>query len=121
MTARKSKPKKVVPWWKSLDGADIREAMDEACVDAYDEHEQCMGLTTMAMEELAFPFPAKVMGEPVSVVDAETPEHDPFGLDLIVLHKQKRYAIAAGSVEMPEPLPDGHLFLAAYLHWRALL
>lgn len=119
MPAKKTKPKRVEAWWKSLDAADIREAMDEACVDAHDQDEQCMGLTTMAMEELAFPFPAKVMGETVSVVDAETPEHDSFGLDLVVEYKQKRYAIAAGSVEMPNPLPDGHMFLAAYLHWRS--
>lgn len=31
----------------------------------------------------------------------------------------KRHAIPAGSVEISEPFPDGHLFLAAYLHWRS--
>ncbi len=110
-----------ITWMDALDNAEIQEAMDEACVDAYDEHEQCDGLTTMAMEELAFPFPAKVLGEPVTVVDAVAAQDDTFGLDLVVEYEKNRYAIAAGSVQLLEPLPDGHLVLAAYLLWRGSL
>jgi len=98
----------------SLDDAEIQEAMEEACVDSYGDHEQSSGLVTMAMEELDFPFPAKVLGETVSVVGAAAPKHDTFGLDLVVEYKNKRYAIAAGSVELIKPLPEGHLNLAAY-------
>ena len=108
-----------ITWMDSLDAAEIREAMDEACVDAHDEHEQCSGLTEMAMQELAFPFAVQVLGENVKVVDAATPQYDTFGLDLVVEHRKKRYAIAARSVEIVKPLPDGHLYLAAYLKWRA--
>ncbi len=107
-----------IKWMDSLDDAEIQEASEEACVDSYDEHEQCSGLVTMAMEELDFPFPAKVLGESVSVVDATSPKHDTFGLDLVVEYKIKRYTIAAGSVELIKPLPEGHLYLAAYLRWR---
>ncbi len=108
-----------IAWLKSLDEAAMDEAMEDACVDAYDEHEQCSGLTEMAMQELAFPFAAQVLGENVQVIDAAMPKYDAFGLDLIVEHQKKRYAIAAGSVEIIEPLPEGHLYLAAYLKWRA--
>lgn len=107
-----------IKWMDSLGDAEIQEAMEEACVDANDEHEQCSGLTTIAMEELEFPFPAKVLGETVSVVGAASPKYDTLGLDLVVEHKNKRYAIATGSVELTEPLPEGQLHLAAYLHWR---
>jgi hypothetical protein len=101
-----------ISWMSSLDESEIQEAMDEACVDAHDEHEQYAGLVTMAMEELAFPFAAQVLGENVQVIGAVAPKSDTFGLDLVVEHKKKRYAIAPGSVEIMEPLPDGHMYLA---------
>jgi len=105
-------------WMDSLDEAEIQESLDEACVDAHDQHEQCSGLTAMAMEELVFPFAAQVLGENVQVVDAVTSEHDALGLDFVVEHKKKRYAIAVGSVEILKPLPEGHLYVAAYLKWH---
>jgi hypothetical protein len=81
--------------------------MDEACVDCYDEHEQSTGLTTAVEHELQFPFRAEVLGEEVEVVDVCSPKHDPLGLDLVVVHKKKRYAIAAHCVELRKPLPEG--------------
>ncbi|WP_146521132.1 hypothetical protein [Stieleria varia] len=71
----------------------------------------------MAADSLAFPFTARVMGEKVDVVDSINSEY--FGLDLVVLHQKNRYAIAAHCVELQKPLPDGHVYLAAYLRWRS--
>ena len=104
-------------WTETLDEDDIREAREEATVDCYDEHEQHSGLLTMVEQELQFPFAARVIGEEVSVVDMEWPEDSEFGLDLVVEHKDEQYRIDARSVELLEPLPDGHIFLAAYLTW----
>ncbi len=104
-----------ITWLKSLDETEIQEAVEDATMDCYDEHEQCMGLTEMAGQELTFPFTAEVLGETVEVVDAGHSKYDAKGLDLVVVHNGKRYAVAAHNVELLEPLPDGHL----YLDWRS--
>ena len=104
-------------WMQSMDEDAIREAREEATVDCYDEHEQHSGLLTMVEQELQFPFAARVIGEEVSVVDMEWPESSEFGLDLVVEHSGERHRVDSRSVELLEPLPDGHIFLAAYLTW----
>lgn len=113
------KPKEIT-WVKKLDPNEVREALEEACVDCYDEHEQSTGLITMVDQELSFPFPAELMGENVEVVGACTSKFDPLGLELVVAHRGKRFAIVAHCVELRKPLPEGHLYLAAYLDWRSM-
>ncbi len=109
------------PWTQGLDEQAVREAMEEATVDANGEDERHSGLLSVIGDELAFPFPAKVLGEVVSVVDMEWPEGDEFGLDLVCERNGERHRIEARSVELLEPLPEGHLFLAAYLDWKRRL
>jgi len=109
----------LIKWLQALDTAEVDEAIEEACVDCYDEQEQASGLIEMAAQELAFPFPATVMGEAVEVVDSASSRYDPRGLDLVVVHQGKQYAIAAHCVELVKPLPGGHLYLAALLQWRS--
>ena len=106
-------------WMKVCDPADIAEALVEATVDCYGEDEQSSGLIEMAAQELAFPFPGTVMGESIIVVDSAASEFNAYGLDLIVEHKKKRFAIGSSSVELSQPLPDGHLYLAALLKWNS--
>ncbi|MEX1027985.1 MAG: hypothetical protein WD049_08270 [Candidatus Paceibacterota bacterium] len=108
-----------IKWLQALDTAKVDEVIEEACVDCYGEDEQCSALVDMAAQELAFPFPATVMGEAVEVVDAASSKYDPQGLDLVVVHHGKHYAIAAHCVELVKPLPEGHLYFAAFLLWRA--
>lgn len=106
-------------WTSTLDESDVREALDEATVDCYnDEHEQHTGLLTAIDDELQFPFNVQVMGQTVSVVDSAWPQDDPFGLDLVVERDGKQYAIEARSAQLTQPYPEGHLFLAAYLDWK---
>ncbi len=112
------KPKEIT-WAKKLDQNELSEALEEACVDCHGEHEQSDGLTTMVGEELSFPFPAEVLGEVIEVVDTCASKFDPLGLELVVAHKGKQFAIAAHCVELRRPLPPGHLYLAAYLDWRS--
>jgi len=77
-----------------------------------------MGLANMVHDELAFPFSAKVIGESVEVTGAVESAFDSLGLDLIVQRSGKEYAIAATSVEYTGPMPDGAIYLAAYLRWK---
>ena len=106
-------------WLKLCDPADVANAREEATIDCYGEDEQSSGLIEMAAQELAFPFPGTVMGESILVVDSAAAEFNAYGLDLIVEHKKQRFAIASSSVELSQPLPDGHLYLAALLVWNS--
>jgi hypothetical protein len=54
-------------------------------------------------------------------LDIEWPEDDEFGLDLVCERAGKRHRVEARSVELIPPLPDGHLYLAAYLAWKRTL
>ena len=116
----KSKPNPTSPtaWIDTLDPAEIAAACEEATVDANDEEDQLSGLITMAEEALEFPFPAKVMGQAVPVVDSEWSERGAYGMDLIVEVDSGRYRIAAQSVKLAVPLPEGSVFLAALLDWK---
>jgi len=117
--AKSSKPKTgVTTWTQGLDAEEVLAALKEATVDAYGDDEQHTGLLTAIGDELVFPFRARVLGEEVSVVDMKWPEDDEYGLDLVCERNGEKYPIAARSVELLKPLPEGHLFLAAYLEWK---
>lgn len=113
-----AKKKSSQPWWKSVDSDEIREALEEATVDCYDEPEQIMGLAGMVDSELEFPFAAIAMGQAVSVTGAAESQHDATGLDLTCEFQGKEYPLPATHVELVEPLPEGHRYLAAYLEWK---
>jgi len=118
MTKRKSKPTSPTVWIDTLDLDEIAAACEEATVDACDEYEQAMGLVTMVQESLEFPFAAKVLGQTVQVITADTSKMDSRGIDLIVEFDGKQYPVAAGSVELAQPLPTGAVYLAAHLDWK---
>ena len=105
-------------WWHQLDNDEVDAAMAEATADSHDECEQHSGLLTAIEDQLRFPFPAKVLGEDVSVVGMEWPEDDEFGLDLVCERSGKRHRVEARSVDLVKPWPEGHQWLAAYLSWK---
>ncbi len=55
------------------------------------------------------------------MVDVEGREDDEFGLDLVCERGGKRYRAEARSVEPLPPLPEGHLYIAAYMDWKRTL
>jgi|GEM_PF-1862221 len=118
MAKQPNKKSSATNWIDALDPDAIEEARENACVDAYDEHEQYVGFITAMEEELSFLFSAKVLGDTVSVVAMEWPKDSEFGLDLVIERNGDKHRIDARSVELLPPLPDGHLTLAAYLQWR---
>ncbi len=118
MPKRKSKP---VTWYDHLDPTEIEAALEDATVDSKDKEEQLSGLFYAMEEELEFPWKASVLGEAVTVVGIEMPDRDRLGIDLVVERNGKQSRIEARSVEMLEPFPDGHLYLAAYLQWKQML
>ena len=115
MPKRSSKLPSPTAWIDTLDQDVVSAAYEEAIVDACDEEELVSGLLTAAGESLEFPFPAKVAGRVVQVVDSKWAERNTLGLDLIVECDGGRHRIAARSVELIAPLPEGAVFLAALL------
>src|SRR6266516_2486790 len=109
---------RIVKWTEALDEEQVREAFEDAVVDAYDEHEQHSGLLTMIENEVKFPFRGKVLGELITVVGMEWPEDDEFGLDFVCERNGQRHRVEARSVDLVPPFPDGHLYVAAYLDWK---
>lgn len=117
---RKSKSGSV-RWTDEFDEQKVRDALEDATVDACDEYEQHTGLLTMIEEEVQFPFKAKMLGEVVDIVDMEWPEDDEFGLDFICERSGQQHRVEARSVDLVPPLPEGHLYIAAYLAWKRRL
>lgn len=112
--------KKPQHWWEALNADDVREAFDEATVDAYGD-EVVSGLTEMAIQELDVPFHGRVLGQEVrimQVVSASTTHND---IDMVCEFGGEKFPIAARSIELPKPLPDGHLFLAALFDYQSRL
>ncbi|MEJ7594384.1 MAG: calcium-binding protein [Planctomycetaceae bacterium] len=118
MAKQPNKKSTSTQWTDALDPKAIEESREDACVDAYDEYEQHTGFMTALEEELKFPFSAKVLGDNMTVVGMEWPEDSEFGLDLVIERNGDKHRIDARSVELVQPLPEGHLTLAAYLQWR---
>ena len=106
-------------WWKHNSAENIAEAFRDGTVDAKGDHEQIMSLFYSIEEELEFPFAATLAGDSVSIVGVEQSEVDPLGLDLVCEKNGKRYSVAARSVELTSDLPEGQIFLAAYLDWKS--
>ena len=105
-------------WLTKCDPAEIEEAYEEATVDCYGD-EQASGLADMAIQELVLPFAAVVLGQRVEVVDAVPARNAAWGVNLIVKSGKKQFPISASSVELCEPFPEGHLYLAALLVWHS--
>jgi Calcium binding len=114
----KKAPARSAKWTHALDKQRVREAFEDAIIDAYGESEQHSGLLTMIENEVKFPFRAKVLGELVTVVGMEWPEDDEFGLDFVCERNGERHRVEARSVNLVPPHPPGHLYIAAYLHWK---
>jgi hypothetical protein len=105
---------------KDKDQARLRALIEEATVDCYDEYEQHTGLLTMIEDNVVCPFPAKVIGEEVEVIELRAPD-DGFGLDAVCRHKGKEYKVDINSLEWLKTKPEGFEWIEAYQAWRATL
>lgn len=102
------------------DRARLHALIEEATVDCNDESEAHMGLMNMIEEHVVCPFPAKVIGEEVEVVELRSPESG-FGLDAVCRYKGKDYKIDINSLELSKQKPKGFEWIEAYQAWCATL
>jgi len=91
---------------------ELRDLVEQATVDCYNESEQVTGLYTMIDEYLAVPFQTSVLGvlvtvEMVDLTDAE---------EIVAVCRREgvRQRIPILDLPLPDPPPDGWKWIGAY-------
>lgn len=96
----------------------LRQLIDEATVDCYREDEQLTGFLTSIESNMPCPFPARVIGEPVSVTGFQWAEGCLPVLYAVCEYKGRRYPIELTSLQWGSPKPEGYEWIEAYRAWR---
>ncbi len=92
----------------------IDQLIEEATVDCYDEYEQKMGFASVLEDKLKFPFPAKVVGEEVTVTGLNQQSND---IEVICQRNNKSYRINILSLEYDPKKVRGGQWIEAYRKW----
>jgi hypothetical protein len=100
-----------------LSTAELDALVEEAVVDAYDEHEQLAAFQAVIEDRLALPFATVVLGIPVTV----TALQDRPGSGIVAWCRRGRHAQAIGLLDLPlpDPAPEGWAWVEAYRHWAS--
>jgi len=104
------------PLRPQLSEARLKEMIEDATVDAYDESEQITGWFTMLDENLVVPFKTTVLGVPVTVerIDLNRREQ----IVAVCARGRDRQALPILDLPLPTPPPDGAEWIEAYRRWR---
>ncbi len=99
--------------------AELRELIQEATVDCYDDEEQIMGLECMIDENLEMPFETEVLGVRVTV---DAIKHVR-GREIAAMCRcgKEQQAISLADLPLPSPPPEGAEWIAAYRHWASMV
>jgi len=101
-----------------MNQARLEALLDEAMVDCYDEEEQFWGVFYMLEEKLHFPLPARVLGEPATLIgldDSRSGQRR--GVMARVRKGDREYAVALSEVEVLDSDPVSAEWLAAHRYW----
>jgi hypothetical protein len=71
---------------------------------------------TAVEDGVVCPFPAKVIGEDVEVVQLRSRLHG-LGVEAVCRYKGKDYRIDIFSLEWPKKKPEGYEWVEAYQEW----
>jgi hypothetical protein len=93
----------------------LDKLIEEATTDAYGESEQAGGFFAMIEEKLSLPFTTRVLGQAVTVAKVEITSRDQ--IIAICVHGKATQAIQILDLPMPDPLPEGAEWVAAYRRW----
>ena len=96
----------------------LRELVQKATVDCYDDEEQVIGLMAMIEDHLAVPFETKLLGANVTVESIENPR----GREIVAICRlgNELQAISLADLPLPSPPPEGAEWIAAYKHWASM-
>ncbi len=96
----------------------LRELIDEATVDCYDEEEQFGGMITALGDELDFPITATLIGESVELIDIDSQASSPHrGIVARVRHKNKEYSVSLADLQISDANAHNVEWLDAYHYW----
>jgi Calcium binding len=95
--------------------AQLRDLVERATVDCYNEAEQMTGFYTMIEEYLAVPFQTSVLGVEVTVEMVDLTDAE----EIVVVCRREdvRQRIAILDLPLPDPPPDGREWIEAYRYW----
>ena len=99
---------------RELSEAELDALINEATVDCYSEDEQMTGFAVMIGDNLAVPFETTVLGVTVTV---EKVDQTGSGIVAICVRGKHRQAISILDLPLPDPLPRGAEWIAAYGRW----
>jgi len=94
----------------------LETLVEQAVVDCYNDDEQLTGLYTMIADNLATPFPTRILGVDVIVEDVDLRGND---IVAICARGAARQAIPILELPLPNPPPAGVEWIDAYRHWVA--
>ena len=115
MGVRKLKPKPGINL-PPISKAKLKQLIEEAVVDAYNEEEQTVGFLTLIQEHLALPFSVNILGI-AAVVEKVDMTRD--GRIVVICRRgEVRQKIGILDLPLPTPAPEGTEWIAAYHHWR---
>lgn len=98
-----------------LSERELDALVEQATVDAYDEHEQLSGFHVMIEDNLAMPFQTTVLGVEVTVEKIDLLPGS--GIVAICARGPQRQAIGILDLPLPDPPPEGTEWIDAYRHW----
>lgn len=87
--------------------------IEEAIVDCHDDEECLLGFWNMLDENLEFPFPAKLIGEKVTITDM-TEENEQ--IKVITTRNGKKYTVNIVDIEFDDSI-KGAEWIKAYKLW----
>ncbi|MHB1193490.1 MAG: hypothetical protein ACYC6F_10635 [Longimicrobiales bacterium] len=98
-----------------LKAEELRDLVEQATVDCYNESQQVTGLYTMIEEYLAVPFRASVLGVEVTVEMVDLTDAE----EIVVVCRREgvRQRIPVLDLPLPDPPPEGWEWVEAYRHW----
>lgn len=98
----------------TLSETELEALVAEATVDCDDEIDELSGLFTMVQDNLVMPFTTQVLGVEVTVDEVDLSCNN----IVAICHRgQIGQAIGLLDLPLPEPLPEGWQWIAAYEYW----
>jgi hypothetical protein len=100
----------------ALSKKELDALVEQAIVDAYDEHEKLSGFHVMLEEHLAVPFQTTILGVEVTVKKIDMLPAS--GIVAICARGPHRQAIGILDLPLPTPPPEGSEWIDAYRRWN---
>lgn len=103
------------PTTRGLSEERLKEMIEEATVDCYNESEQVTGLFTMIDENLQLPFEVSILGVTAVVERIDVTDDD--AIVAVCSRGRLRQRVRIIDLSLPDPPPKGAEWIEAYRRW----